>query len=557
MNNIKIFLSASIIMSFFGCGLEKMSSDYDKVIYEQTPKVLEVHGGEVMVELTGNFPEKYFAKKAIVEITPVIIDNNGVESKLKSVILQGEQATGGETTIFFESGGDFTYSDKIVYTEGMNNSTLELRAVASLEDDSKVLGPVTIASGVISTSQRVANDEIVAIANHGYEEETILSETATIYFLVNKSNIRTTEKSDADVKKLQEFIKSGYKTESFVVKSSASPEGTEKVNTELSDDRNNITLNYTKSLLKRWKADGSSDDSKYTISSAGADWDGFNELVQNSVIAEKSTILSLSNRNKDKTQKERGELLQDMSQVYDALEGDVLQYLRKSEITINSYEPKRTREEIVLLSTTNPSELSVEELLYSATLEENSSYSLDILNSVISLHNNWRAYNNIAVSYLNNGDSENALIYLNKSKENGGANASSVLTNLGIIASWNGELNKAQKLFDKGNTNSTNQAILDIRQGNYRSATGVLRGNSYNAALASILNGNSNSTCNEITAACYYLNAIAGARAGNETILFANLEKALQNSELYKIEAINDLEFVSYREHEKFISLIK
>ena len=88
MNNIKIFLSASIIMSFFGCGLEKMSSDYDKVIYEQTPKVLEVHGGEVMVELTGNFPEKYFAKKAIVEITPVIIDNNGVESKLKSVILQ-------------------------------------------------------------------------------------------------------------------------------------------------------------------------------------------------------------------------------------------------------------------------------------------------------------------------------------------------------------------------------------------------------------------------------------------------------------------------------------
>ena len=557
MNNIKIFLSASIIMSFFGCGLEKMSSDYDKVIYEQTPKVLEVHGGEVTVELTGNFPEKYFAKKAIVEITPVIIDNNGVESKLKSVILQGEQATGGETTIFFESGGDFTYSDRIVYKQDMNNSTLELRAVASLEDDSKVLGPVTIASGVITTSMRVENDEIVAVADHGYKEVETVSETATIYFLVNKSNIRTTEKSDADVKKLQEFIKLGYKTESFVVKSSASPEGTEKINTELSDNRQNSTLNYAKYLLKKLKADGSSEDDNYKLSSAGADWDGFNELVQNSVIAEKSTILSFSNRNKDKTQKERGELLQDMSQVYDALEGDVLQYLRKSEITINSYEPKRTREEIVLLSTTNPSELSVEELLYSATLEENSSNSLNILNSVVSLHNDWKAYNNIAVSYLNNGDSENALIYLNKSKENGGANASSVLTNLGIIASWNGELNKAQKLFDKANTNSTNQAILDIRQGNYRSATGTLRGNSYNAALASILNGNSNSTCNEITAACYYLNAIAGARAGNETILFANLEKALKNSELYKIEAINDLEFVSYREHEKFISLTK
>ena len=557
MNNIKIFLSASIIISFFGCGLEKMSSDYDKVIYEQTPKVLEVHGGEVTVELTGNFPEKYFAKKAIVEITPVIIDNNGIESKLKSVILQGEQATGGETTIFFESGGDFTYSDRIVYTEGMNNSTLELRAVASLEDDSKVLGPVTIASGVITTSMRVENDEIIAVADHGYKQVETTSETATIYFLVNKSNIRTTEKSDEDVRKLKDFIKLGYKTESFVVKSSASPEGTEKINTELSDNRQNSTLNYAKYLLKKLKADGSSEDDNYKLSSAGADWNGFNELVQNSVIDEKSTILSLSNRNKDKTQKERGELLQDMSQVYDALEGDVLQYLRKSEITINSYEPKRTREEIVLLSTTNPSELSVEELLYSANLEENSDNSLSIYNTVIDLHNDWRAYNNIAAEYLNNGDSENAMIYLLDAIKNGGANESVVLTNLGIIASWNGELNKAQKCFDRANTNSTNQAILDIRQGNYRSATGILRGNSYNATLASILNGNNNSTCNNNTAACYYLNAIAGAREGNETMLFTNLEKAIQNSELYKIEAINDLEFVKYREHAKFISLTK
>ena len=557
MNNIKIFLSASIIMSFFGCGLEKMSSDYDKVIYEQTPKVLEVHGGEVTVELTGNFPEKYFAKKAIVEITPVIIDNNGIESKLKSVILQGEQATGGETTIFFESGGDFTYSDRIVYTEGMNNSTLELRAVASLEDDSKVLGPVTIASGVITTSMRVENDEIIAVADHGYKEVETTSETATIYFLVNKSNIRTTEKSDEDVRKLKDFIKLGYKTESFVVKSSASPEGTEKINTELSDNRQNSTLNYAKYLLKKLKADGSSEDDNYKLSSAGADWNGFNELVQNSVIDEKSTILSLSNRNKDKTQKERGELLQDMSQVYDALEGDVLQYLRKSEITINSYEPKRTREEIVLLSTTNPSELSVEELLYSANLEENSDNSLSIYNTVIDLHNDWRAYNNIAAEYLNNGDSENAMIYLLDAIKNGGANESVVLTNLGIIASWNGELNKAQKCFDRANTNSTNQAILDIRQGNYRSATGILTVNSYNATLASILNGNNNSTCNNNTAACYYLNAIAGSREGNETMLFTNLEKAIQNSELYKIEAINDLEFVKYREHAKFISLTK
>lgn len=558
MRNTKLFLLLTIVISFFGCGLEKMASDYDKVTYEQTPTVLEVHGGDVVVDLKGTFPEKYFAKKAIVEITPVIIDEDGGETKLKSVILQGEQATGGQETIFFESGGDFTYSDKIKYTEGMINSSLELRALATLEDDNKILGPVTIATGVVATSMRVENDEIVAVADHGYKEVETISETATIYFLVNKSNIRTTEKSDDDVQKLKNFIELGYKTESFVIKSSASPEGTEKINTELSDNRQKSTLRYAKYLLKKLKAEGSFNDDHYKLSSAGADWEGFNNLVKNSSILEKSTILSLTDRNKEKSQKEKGELLQDMAQVYDALENDVLQYLRKSEITINSYKPKKTREEIVLLSTTNPSELSVEELLYSATLKENSFRSLEIYNTIVDLHNDWRAYNNIAVFYLSAGNLDKALENLNKAKENGGTNESSVLTNLGIIASWNGELNKAQKLFDKANTGNYNKGNLNLRRGDYRSACRYYRGQeTYNATLASILHGNNNSTCSVNTAACYYLNAIAGARSGNTTMLFKNLQKAIQESDMYKNESLKDLEFLNYRDHEKFISLTK
>ncbi len=558
MNNIKIFLTSMIIMSCLGCGLEKMASDYNKVVYEQTPTIPEVHGGQLSVDLKGTFPEKYFAKKAIVEITPVIIDENGVESKLKSITLQGEQATGGDATIFFESGGEFTYSDKIRYTDEMLNSTLELRALATLEDDNKVLGPVTIASGVITTSMRVQNDEIVAVADHGYKEVETVSETATIYFLVNKSNIRTTEKSDDDVKKLQDFIKQGYKTESFVVKSSASPEGTEKINSELSDDRQNSTLTYAKYLLKKLQADGSAEDDNYNLSSTGADWNGFNKLVEKSTIDEKSTILSLSNRNKEKTQKERGELLQDMAQVYDALEGDVLQYLRKSEITINSYLPKKTREEIVLLSLTDPSDLSVEELLYSATLEENKSNLIDIYNNVIELHNDWRAYNNIACIYLLEMDKENAIDYLNQAIENGGANNPDVLNNLGIVASWDGDLVKAEEFFNKANASNHNKAILSIKKGDYRSASRYYRGQeTYNATLATILNGDNNSACTQNTAQCYYLNAIAGARSGNENRVFTNLEKAINSNSDYKNQAEKDLEFLNYRENEKFISLTK
>ena len=43
----------------------KNGSDYDKVTYEQTPTVLEVHDGDVIVNLKGTFPEKYFTKSLL------------------------------------------------------------------------------------------------------------------------------------------------------------------------------------------------------------------------------------------------------------------------------------------------------------------------------------------------------------------------------------------------------------------------------------------------------------------------------------------------------------
>ena len=110
MKILKLIILAIILN---GCGLYNMSSNYHKVNYEQTPSVLQTKGEMISINLKGTFPEKYFAKKATVEITPVIIGEDGKETKLKSIILQGEQATGGDETIFFESGGSFVYSDKI------------------------------------------------------------------------------------------------------------------------------------------------------------------------------------------------------------------------------------------------------------------------------------------------------------------------------------------------------------------------------------------------------------------------------------------------------------
>ena len=549
----KIFYILVLTAVISGCGLNKMADKYETVSYTVTPSTLQTHGGKVSLTLDATFAEKYFAKKATIDFTPVLVYNNG-ETAFKTITIQGEEGTGGEATIFKATGGNFNYQDAIKYNADMMNSTLELRATAKLKDKQKVLGPINIANGVIATSTRLLDNEELANNNHGYEHETILEETATIYFLVNKSNIRTTEKSDGDIKKLTAFAKNGYKTHSIEIKSFASPEGSVNMNDNVSNNRMKSTLSYTKRLLRTLKVDGARNADLYTETSIGEDWAGFEALVQASDIKDKRRINKIVNSVEDLELREQQ--IRDLAEIYDALEGDVLPQLRKAIIVIRSFEPKRTDEEIATLSTTTPDVLDVKELLFSATLTNDGATKEGIYNKAAELHNDWRGYNNIACMHLADGNLSETMVFLEKAETLGG-NQSDISVNKGIVAARKGELTKAQKLFDQGNTSELNQAILDIRKGEYRKAARFFKnGKSHNAALAQVLNGK-NTTCNEATAACHYLNAIAAARSGENDSAISNLTNAITANANYKAEATIDLEFVNLRTNEAFIALTK
>jgi tetratricopeptide (TPR) repeat protein len=549
----KIFYILILATAISSCGLNNMASKYETVSYTVTPSTLQTHAGNVTLTLDATFGENYFAKKATVDFTPVLVYANG-ETAFKTITIQGEEATGGEATIFKATGGNFNYQDAIKYDADMKNSTLELRAIAKLKDKEKVLGPINIANGVIATSTRVLNNEELANNNHGYEHETILEETATIYFLVNQANIRTTEKSDGDIKKLTAFAENGYKTHSIEIKSFASPEGSVNMNDNVSDNRMKSTLSYTKRLLRTLKVDGARNTELYTETSIGEDWAGFESLVQASDIKDKRRINKIVNSVEDLELRERQ--IRDLAEIYDALQDDVLPQLRKAIIIIRSFEPKRTDEEIAALSTTTPEVLDVKELLFSATLTNDAETKKGIYNKAVELYNDWRGYNNIACMHIANGDLNTAMVYLNKAVSISSEN-SDICTNKGIIAARIGELANAQVLFDKANTSEFNQATLDIRQGEYKKAARFFKnGKSHNAVLSQILNGK-NSTCNEATAACHYLNAIAAARSGENDAVISNLKNAITSNENYKAEATIDLEFLNLRTNEAFIKLTK
>ena len=372
---------------------------------------------------------------------------------------------------------------------------------------------------------------------------------------MNQANIRTTEKSDADIKKLKAFAKNGYKTHSIEIKSFASPEGSVNMNDNVSDNRMKSTLSYTKRLLRTLKVEGARNADLYTETSVGEDWAGFESLVQASDIKDKRRINKIVNSVEDLELREQQ--IRDLSEIYDALENDVLPQLRKAIIVIRSFEPKRTDEEIATLSTTTPEVLDVKELLFSATLTEDAATKEGLYNKAVELHNDWRGYNNIACMHIANGDLNTAMAYLNKATSISSEN-SDISTNKGIIAARIGELANAQVLFDKANTSELNQATLDIRQGEYAKAARFFKkGTSHNAVLAQVLNGKNNATCNEATAACHYLNAIAAARSGNNDAAISNLTNAIAANANYKGEATIDLEFVNLRANEAFIALTK
>ena len=275
----------------------------------------------------------------------------------------------------------------------------------------------------------------------------------------------------------------------------------------------------------------------YIQSSKGEDWGGFNSLVKASQMKDKSKVLNIV-RNQNDPQK-REEAIRDMAEIYDALEDDVLPKLRKATITLRAFQPKKTDEEIAALAIEDPAKLNNKELLFAAELTDND--MAIYTTATTQFPNDYRGFNNIAALHLGNGNVAQAKTWLDKANTVS-ANEGCVLENYGIIAAWEGNIDKAQTLFDQGNAAAANQGILDIRQGDYKEAVSKLNGNSYNATLANIMNGN-NIMTTATTAAAHYLNAVSAARSGNTALALENLNKAFASDASLKAEAQNDIEF--------------
>jgi tetratricopeptide (TPR) repeat protein len=384
-------------------------------------------------------------------------------------------------------------------------------------------------------------------------------------------------KVDANKTKLAElfdFVGLGYKIKDINIDGWASPEGEEAFNQGLSENRTKSAQGYMIDKIKGLiKAKGSkltikdaAKDITYNLAHHGPDWNGFIYSIQNSDIKDKNIILNVINSSGTPAKKEQE--IRNMIVIYPEIEAKFLPPLRRAEIVVNYYEPKKTDEEIIGLSTTNPRGLDEKELLYAASLQNDKKARLDIYKSAINIYpNSYIGYANAGALEIEMNDLNAAKAHLEKA-ESLNPNSGEVHNNLGIICALEGNYAKAEEHFTKagqlGTDASYNLGVLSIQKGEYSKAISQFGNKTcdYNVALAYIASKNyppaeKQLNCAPKDAQTHYLMAILGSRTANTTMLFENLGKAIRMNPAYKEEAKIDREFIKYFADPNFISLVK
>lgn len=553
-------VSVSLI-ALAGCGgIGKMNKYVENIKYTVDPNPLIVQGDSVAVNINGNFPGKYFYKKAQVELTPTLVYTGG-ETPYKTAYFQGEGAVGNNTVIPYETGKAFSYSHKVAFTPSMTESELMVKILGKQGKEGKKqleFTPVKIADGVITTPYLVVSDDKVLLAKDAFVRITDHSQDATLNYLVNASNVRPTELKDADIKAMADFVKTMKTNPNIVAKNVsidawASPEGELSKNENLADDRAKSAKAWAKGELVRAKNDSAKADAFYTLNARGEDWNGFKTAMQASTtVPDKELVLRVLEMYPDLTKRE--EEIKNMAATYKEIADQILPQLRRSEVKLNYQRIGKTDAQLTEMSRTMPDSLNVEELLFAATLTNDLNEQLRIYKETERVHaNDYRGANNVGYVYMLQNklaEAEAQFTKANSIKDNPVST-----NNLGVVARLKGDRKKASELYAKagaaGPEVKYNQGIIDIQNGNYSSANSNFGSTkSVNAALSKLLSGDAagaqsilDGATDKDTATGHYLAAIIAARANNCSGAASSLGQAIQKDGSLRDKALKDLEF--------------
>ena len=560
-----------------GCaGLGSMEKAIETLNLKVNPETLILRGDIVEVEITGNFPAKYFAKKVRLEATPVLVWDGG-EAAFATEGFQGEDAAGNYTVVPFEAGKSFTYTASIPYDAAMEDgSRLELRLRGLKGDKAVDFDPYVLSKGVITTPSLVQPDDKFAMTPDRFQrtmsyalvednttegtttEATNAKNAVSINYAYNSSRVTTAETRTDGWKAMKELFVLAASADSVsltgvTIEAYASPEGEISLNEDLATNRAESAQKALMKELKRKKIE--TPEGFYTLIAKGEDWNGFKSLMKASDIADKDLILRVLEMYSDKTKRE--EEIRNIAKTYSEIEDQILPSLRRSEIAIDYTVEGYTDEELITYASSTPATLTVEELLFSATLFDDVNMKYTIYAACAETYSSDpRGHNNAGVCLMEMGRRNQAEEAFNSARSLD-PNNQAVLNNLGAIARQKGKTDEAASLFGKAGSGpevSYNKGLVAITQGNYGAAISNMSGaTTANLALAKLLNGDANGAkttlenANDDSAVSSYILAICSARLRDGEGVKRNITDALTKDGTLREKAKSDLEFQNYR----------
>ena len=439
--------------------------------------------------------------------------------------IQGEKVQGNAEVIPYETGKTVSYTSRIPYEDAMRLSDLEIDITGSKGAKTAKFDPRKIGDGVIATETLVVNAPATSVGEDKFQRIIKQQEEAAIYYLINSANIRSKEMTSEEMKKLEAYIKEAATKENMNlngidVRSYASPDGAYDFNEKLANQREKNSSAFLKKQMKKGKVEQYKDENFFKDFVVAEDWDGFKKAMEESNIQDKELILRVLSMHSDPEVRERE--IRNIASAFAVVADQILPKLRRSLFVVNTELIGKSDDELKALAKSNPSDLNVEELLYSATLFDNNNDKLAIYEACMrQFPNDWRGFNDAGMIQFEMGNIAAAQANFNKANSMS-ANNPVVQNNLGAVALKNGDLKQAEVYFGAatgaGQEVNYNKGIVAIKSGDYAAAVNYFgQCNCVNAALANVLAGNNNEALKKLNAEnkecpmSYYLKAVIGA----------------------------------------------
>ncbi len=548
-----VSLAAAAVLTSCSGKLGALSAENFNV----TPNPLESEAGKVSATINGMFPEKYMKKKAVVKVTPQLRFQTAQGERFvngESALFQGEKVLGNNQTISYLVGGRYSMKANFNYEPAMQESELYLTFDAKVGKKKVEVPAVKVANGVVSTSElckRTMVSATASLAEDGFQRVSQQKQEANIKFLIGQAQLRKSELQNNSVQEFVRLLGDIVKNQETMVLDNvevsayASPDGGFMLNDRLANQRQDVTNTFLAGEMKKKNLDAPV-DVKYTAE----DWEGFQELVAASDIQDKDVILRVLSMYQDP--EEREQQIKNISAAFRDLTDGILPQLRRSRMIINYELIGRDDEQILEQMKTDATKLSLEEILYGATLYEDNAGAKAAYEKATQLYpKDARAFNNLAtLAYANGNYAEAkkwAMSALVIDKNQPEANA-----NMGLLALKDGDMEAAESYIAKAaNANGIGEIMgnLHLAQGKYAQAEqDFARVQSNSAALAQILNKDYQAAANTLKAVknadatTDYLRAILYARTGN-TVEAANaMKQAVAKDSSLADYAAKDLE---------------